>query len=358
MPQSDLRAGSGFQHLSSIVQILTFVCALLCAVTTALCDPRWGRDKVTMKLATCLLNISEARNMEVVRAVIKAAVDTITRTSPIGATVLNAFVDTEYNRSVITISGRLRSLENAVVSACEAATRLIDMRTHIGGHPRLGSVDLIPLHPITEDTSIKDCDILANQIVSRLTESVPESSFFIYGSQPGQRGLIERRKEFGWFQSSVNPDAAPDIGTLDSRCGLTGVGAAPYMSNFNISLETSDLRLAERVLRAIRSSTGGFPGVSAMALPHHNNNVEIACNVDMVTSKERGDMEEIFPGFWRTRFSAIEARVSQVASEAGVSVLGNSVIIGFTPDTARQLTLEALSRGQPSLVTSLASDHM
>ena len=357
MPQSDLRAGSGFQHLSSIVQILTFVCALLCAVTTSLCDPKWDRDKVTMKLATCLLNISEARNMEVVRAVIKAAVDTITRTSPIGATVLNAFVDQEYNRSVITISGRLHSLELAVVSACEAATRLIDMRAHIGGHPRLGSVDLIPLHPITEDTSIKDCDILANQIVSRLTKSVPESSFFIYGSQPGQRGLIERRKEFGWFQSKVKPDAAPDIGTINSRCGLTGVGAAPYMSNFNISLETSDLRLAERVLRAIRSSTGGFPGVSAMAFPHHNN-VEIACNVDMVTRKERGDMEEIFPGFWRTRFSAIEARVSQVASEAGVSVLGNSVIIGFTPDTARQLTLEALSRGQPSLVTSLASDHM
>ena len=32
-----------------------------------------------MKLATCLLNISEARNKEVVSAVIGAAVDTISR---------------------------------------------------------------------------------------------------------------------------------------------------------------------------------------------------------------------------------------------------------------------------------------
>ena len=325
-------------------------------VVTIFVTPKW--TKVTMKLATCLLNISEGRNKDVVRSVIKAAVDAITSSTPIGASVLNAFIDTEYNRSVITLSGRLNCLEHAVVSAFEAANTLIDIRGHSGGHPRLGSVDLIPLHPITEDTTIKDCDQLANNIVRRLTETVPGSSFFIYGSQPGQRGLIERRKEFGWFQSSIKPDTTPDTGTFDPRCGLTGVGAAPYMSNFNISLETSDMRLAERVVRTIRSSTGGFPGVSAMAFPHHNN-VEIACNVDMVQREESGeDMEEIFPGFWRTRFSAIEARVSQTASEAGVSVLGNSVIIGFTPDKARQLTLEALRLGKPSLVTSLSMDHM
>ena len=79
-----------------------------------------------MKLATCLLNISEARNRDVVRAVIKAAVEAITRSTPIGAIVLNAFIDTEYNRSVVTISGRLNSLEHAVVSACLRGRQLSD----------------------------------------------------------------------------------------------------------------------------------------------------------------------------------------------------------------------------------------
>ena len=264
-----------------------------------------------------------------------------------------------YNRSVITLSGRLDSLEAAVTSACEAATRMIDMRAHSGGHPRLGSVDLVPLHPITEDTSLRDCDILAANIVTRLKDAVPGTSFFIYGSQPGQRGLIERRKEMGWFGSKIKQ--APDVGTFEPRYGVTGVGAAPYMSNFNISLETSDMRLAERVLGVIRARTGGLPGVSAMAF-HHNNNIEVACNVDMVRGEEdmgdMGDMEEILPGFWRTRFTAIESRVRRMASEAGVSVLGESVIIGLTPDTARKLTLEALRQGKPSLVTSLASPHM
>ena len=56
-----------------------------------------------MKFATCLLNISEARNKEVIYGVINAATDVIEATTPIGATVLNAFIDPEYNRSVITI---------------------------------------------------------------------------------------------------------------------------------------------------------------------------------------------------------------------------------------------------------------
>ena len=127
-----------------------------------------------MKLATCLLNVSEARNSQVIKDIVHAAVKSIESVHPIGATVLNAFIDKEYNRSVITIrykpgaylkiqwqcirrlvincifSGRLAPLEDAVVAASTVAMETIDMRLHTGGHPRLGSVDLIPVHPITE----------------------------------------------------------------------------------------------------------------------------------------------------------------------------------------------------------------
>ena len=64
-----------------------------------------------MKLATCLLNISEARNQETIRRVIsatRAAIEAGGR--PIQASVLKVFQDAEYNRSVITIRDvRLRS---------------------------------------------------------------------------------------------------------------------------------------------------------------------------------------------------------------------------------------------------------
>ena len=114
-----------------------------------------------MKLAACLLNISEARRGAVVAGVVGAAVATI-EAGGHGAAVLNTFVDTEYNRSVITVwweecyrelvitdacvSGQLPALEDAVVSACEAAASMIDLRRHEGGHPRLGGVDLVGIH--------------------------------------------------------------------------------------------------------------------------------------------------------------------------------------------------------------------
>ena len=75
-------------------------------------------------------------------------------------------------------------------------------------------------------------------------------------------------------------DQPPDVGAYIPQYGLTGVGASPYMSNFNISLETDKMNVAKEVLRTIRDRSGGLPGVSAMTFPHQGG-IEVACNVDM-----------------------------------------------------------------------------
>ena len=64
-----------------------------------------------MKLAACLLNISEARNQETIRRIISASRASIEAgEGPIQASVLKVFQDVEYNRSVMTIrKGRLLS---------------------------------------------------------------------------------------------------------------------------------------------------------------------------------------------------------------------------------------------------------
>ena len=69
-----------------------------------------------MKLATCLLNISEARSHEIIRRIINAGKSSIEAGGEnIQAAVLNAFLDTEYNRSVITIRNvRLRPGQGTV----------------------------------------------------------------------------------------------------------------------------------------------------------------------------------------------------------------------------------------------------
>jgi len=322
-----------------------------------------------VKLATCLLNISEARNKTVIHKVIEAAKAAIDANGKPGAAVLNAFVDLEYNRSVITIAGHLEDLETAVVGASKEAFKLIDMQIHEGGHPRLGSVDLIPIHPITEETSLEDCGAVATNISRKLVQAVNGSSFFFFGHADKQnRGLIQRRKEIGWFDDSkVTSCIIPDSGKFESRFGITGVGAAPYMSNFNISLDTRDMAVGKKVLKNIRERSGGLIGVSGMAFPH-SGGLEVACNVDMFQLDpantfhqkhlEAGAIEIVMGKFWRTKFKVIEEAVEKVTGALGVKVIGESVIIGFTPERARKLTLDAIQDQKSSLVTFLSGTHM
>ena len=65
--------------------------------------------KKASKLAACLLNVSEARNSQLIENIAKAAIST---NSPTGnfmcdSVVLNIFSDKIYNRSVISIGGKL-----------------------------------------------------------------------------------------------------------------------------------------------------------------------------------------------------------------------------------------------------------
>ncbi|XP_041120400.1 formiminotransferase N-terminal subdomain-containing protein-like [Polyodon spathula] len=55
------------------------------------------------RLAACLLNISEARNKEIVETVAKAAVYDKQGKKHEQTTLLNIFKDFDYNRSVLTI---------------------------------------------------------------------------------------------------------------------------------------------------------------------------------------------------------------------------------------------------------------
>ena len=59
------------------------------------------------------------------------------------------FVENLY--TTILVSG------DSVISACKQAYSSIDLANHNGGHPRLGAVDLIPIHPLSADTTLEHC---------------------------------------------------------------------------------------------------------------------------------------------------------------------------------------------------------
>ena len=88
----------------------------------------------------------------------------------------------------------------------------LGINQHQGGHPRKGVVDLIPIHPISENTSLKDCASVAIRISEHLQtlkddENVRDSPIvdtFLFGSAdvPMKRSLVAMRKQVDWYSSN------------------------------------------------------------------------------------------------------------------------------------------------------------
>uniref|UniRef100_A0A8D0LEY0 Formiminotransferase N-terminal subdomain-containing protein-like n=2 Tax=Sus scrofa TaxID=9823 RepID=A0A8D0LEY0_PIG len=130
-------------------------------------------SRLGLRLAACLLNISEARRKYIVENVAKAALLERNGQKHPNVSVLNIFSDHEYNRSVITIAG---------------------------------SVDELGL---------------AENLLLR----VPGCSVFLFGEAdlPEKRPLVQRRKQLGWFTRRDFSALEPDLGVAPARkCGLTG----------------------------------------------------------------------------------------------------------------------------------------
>ena len=98
-------------------------------------------------------------------------------------------------------AGTLNGLSKSIVNASKEALNSIDLSKHEGGHPRKGAIDLIPIHPLNESTSLEECGELALCIGENLHQTHRELKIFNFGHAdlPQKRDLVKRRKEIGWF---------------------------------------------------------------------------------------------------------------------------------------------------------------
>ncbi|XP_056290994.1 formiminotransferase N-terminal subdomain-containing protein isoform X2 [Pseudoliparis swirei] len=350
-------SGLGVPKLKRSVAVFTQNQCAQCRKIIESSGRNMASGSVGRRLVACLLNVSEARRKDLVETVAKAALYDEEGVTREGTAVLNIFNDQDYNRSVITIVASVDSIGEAVLSACEKACALIDMAAHKGVHPCMGAVDLIPIYPLGEEVGVEDCAQEARAVARGLTERVPGTSAFLFGwaDSPRQRGLAQRRKEMGWFKET--PDLRtirPDVGPPPRNpFGLTGVGASPYVTNCNVTIDTRDMAVGRSIAAALRESTpGGLPGVQVLALPH-DGAVEIACNVESVRWSPAGPKTtagEPWPRFsvagqpyCHVPASLITARVAELAGREGVGVKGTA-LVGFTPRECRGLAEFALSR--------------
>ncbi|MFN3412636.1 MAG: glutamate formimidoyltransferase, partial [Thermoanaerobaculum sp.] len=204
-----------------------------------------------MRLLECVPNISEGKRPEVYEKVAHAV------TKVPGVTLLNVDPGAETNRTVITFVGEPEAVLEAAYQLAATAFELIDMRKHQGAHPRIGAVDVVPFVPISGVT-MEDCVALAKRLGARLAAdfAVPVYLYEFAASAPHRRNLSDiRAGEYeGLPEKLKDPAWKPDFGPVEfnPKLGACVVGARKFLVAYNVNLNTTDKRLANRVALDVR----------------------------------------------------------------------------------------------------------
>ena len=203
-----------------------------------------------MKLVECVPNISEGQRPEVWEAAVQAAAVS-------GVSVLNVDPGAETNRTVITLVGEPEALLEGVFRLISKALSLIDMSSHHGAHPRLGAVDVVPFVPVSGVT-MEECADLARRLGERVGRelAVPVYLYEAAASRPERRNLADvRAGEYEGLEEKLrDPEWAPDFGPAEfvPSSGACVVGARKFLVAYNVNLNTTDRRLANRVAFDVR----------------------------------------------------------------------------------------------------------
>lgn len=277
-------------------------------------------------LVECVPNFSEGRDADVIEQLAAAA-----RSVP-GAALLDLHADPDHHRSVLTLAGSPRAVSEAVFRAVAVAVSVIDLTRHEGVHPRLGAADVIPFVPL-QGAGIPDCVELANELGERLAAELGlPIYYYAHAARSEQRERLPwiRQPQFeGLAAALASEERAPDAGPQAPHptAGATVVGARDFLLAFNVDLETEDVKVARRIAKAIRESSGGMSGVQAKGLAlREQGRVQVSMNLL--------DLRTAGPG-------RVFQEIRRLAGEAGVEV-ASSELVGLMPQVALAEASEAL----------------
>ena len=216
-------------------------------------------------LVECIPNFSDARRPEVIEK-IRTSIAKVAQIE-----ILDQHSDLDHNRTVITFIGPPSAVEEAAFQAISTAASLIDLNVQTGEHPRIGATDVVPFVPI-KNITMQECVELAKRLGKRVGEAlkIPVYLYEEAAATPERRQLENiRRGEYEQLKKEIqtNPDRAPDFGPSElSPAGATVIGARQPLIAYNVYLTTEDIRIAQKIARAVRHSSGGFRHVKAMGV--------------------------------------------------------------------------------------------
>ena len=208
------------------------------------------------QIIECVPNISEGRDIEKIRK-ISSVVEEVD-----GVRLLNVDPGKATNRTVITFVGEPEQVIKAAFLLIKKAKELIDMRKHLGEHPRMGATDVCPLIPIS-DISIKECALWADKLAKRVgTElKIPVYLYEAAAKEDKRINLANCRKgEYEGLSrkladSNWKPDYGPSIFNESvEKSGATSIASRDFLIAYNINLNTTSTRRANAIAFDIREA--------------------------------------------------------------------------------------------------------
>ncbi len=264
----------------------------------------------------CVPNFSEGSDRAKVCAIIDAM--RVERVS-----LLDWSMDSDHNRSVVTIAGTPEAVIQAAVQAAGKAAELIDLTAQRGVHPRIGAADVIPFIPVS-GVSLEQCAIFARQAGWEIWNryGVPIYFYGAAAARPDRAELEDvRRGQFEGLRELVLREAArrPDIGgpELHPTAGASAVGARKFLVAYNLYLDKPDMTAARAIAKSVRAAGGGLKGVKAMG----------------VLAQKRAQVSMNITDLALTRVADVYAAVSQLAARHAAKVVSGE-LIGLLPEQA------------------------
>jgi glutamate formiminotransferase len=219
-------------------------------------------------VVACVPNFSEGVDEACVRAIVRAM-----RVE--GVRLLDWTMDSDHNRSVVTIAGPPAAVVESAVRAVGQAADLIDLTRQRGVHPRIGAADVIPFVPVSK-ISLDQCAVLARQAGAEIWRryQIPVYFYEAAAARPDRANLEDvRRGQFEQLREAarLEPKRRPDIGGpgLHPTAGACAVGARKFLVAYNIYFDSTDVSLVRAIAKELRASSGGLKGVKAMGVLAH-----------------------------------------------------------------------------------------
>ena len=271
---------------------------------------------MTGPVVECVPNFSEGSDPRRIEAIVGAMrVD--------GVHLLDWAMDTDHNRSVVTIAGDPAGVVEAAVRGAGKAAELIDLTRQQGAYPRIGAADVIPFVPVS-GIKLEQCVLLARQAGLEIWRrfGIPVYFYEAAASRPDRANLEDvRRGPFEELREAARKDAArrPDVGGpgLHPTAGACAVGARKFLVAYNIYLDSTDVAIARAIAREIRTAVLGLKGVKALGMTAHGR-AQLSMNIT---------------DFHATPVSEVYKAVAILAARHKTATVEGEVI-GLIPDAA------------------------